>query len=215
MILGENSKLMNFIQGRRRIAAFAAGVSLGTAVGIAAATLSSPADAAVTNRQAAAYVIETALEMGMGALDAAVLGEIALHEGYRDAPYLDIVGKKTWCFGDTVGRPPEPYTLHSCTALFIHRVGHDYAEPVASCTEHWDSIPILAQKSVVEIAYNIGVGRYCRSSIRQYLDEGRGSAACERILLYNKAGPPGAKKVIPYLDKRRKQEAELCRQGFR
>jgi len=61
----------------------------------------------------------------------------------------------------------------------------------------------------VSLAYNIGYGGFCKSSIVKSLKQKPPdyAGACEAILLWNKAGG----KVLPGLVKRRQAEYQQCR----
>lgn len=162
-----------------------------------------------------ARVIEGALKQGMSLIDAATYGELAISEGLRLEPYTDIAGVRTVCFGETQNVEDRPYTLDECVETFLHRVDHDFHMPVARCTRSWETLPVLVQEAAVEFAYNIGTGNYCGSTFRQQLDQGRGAAACERILPWNKVRQNGELVVSRGLTNRREREAALCREGFR
>lgn len=163
----------------------------------------------------AARVIESALEHGMSLVDAATYGELALSEGLRLTPYDDLAGVRTVCFGETQEVEERTYTLDECIIRFLMRVEHDFHDPVSRCTHSWDMLPVLVQESIVEFAYNVGVQRYCNSSVRKWLDEGRGAEACARFLLWNKIRRAGRLIESKGLTNRRAREAALCRAGFR
>lgn len=57
-----------------------------------------------------------------------------------------------------------------------------------------------------DLAYNIGVTAFCRSSIVRDFNHGDTISSCNRIRLYNRA----AGKVLPGLVARRAAESELC-----
>jgi len=81
---------------------------------------------------------------------------------------------------------------------------------VAKCT------PSLRGKdeewaAATSLAYNIGVGAYCKSSIDRFFDAGQPAKACDTFLLWDKAGG----KRVQGLANRRAAERALCLKGIR
>ena len=79
---------------------------------------------------------------------------VAKWEGKRNDPYVDIVGVKTVCFGET-RVAMRRYSDAECTAMLQEAV-KGFAEPVARCT------PMIANRpyqlaAASSLAYNIGV----------------------------------------------------------
>jgi lysozyme len=125
--------------------------------------------------------------------------------------YRDIVGIWTICDGDTKNvRPGMVETREGCRKrLESQLLAH--AKPVMACT------PRLAEKgrdfqrwAAVSLAYNIGTGAYCRSSIDRAFDAGKWRAGCDAMLKWNKAGG----RVITGLTKRRERERAICLRGL-
>jgi lysozyme len=58
---------------------------------------------------------------------------------------------------------------------------------------------------LVSFAFNVGLGNLQRSTIRIKANRGEWEAAADAFLLWNKAGG----KVLPGLDKRRKDERAM------
>ena len=119
--------------------------------------------------------------------------------------YRDIVGIPTICDGETEGvKMGMVETIEGCkarneAALIRH------AEPVLACT------PTLRAHAnqlaaAISLAYNIGTGAYCRSTVDRRFDAGQWRAACDAFLMWNKAGG----KVVNGLDRRRRAERDLC-----
>lgn len=151
-------------------------------------------------------ILAVALALGISAGAAEmIVPYIADHEGLRLAGYLDIVGVPTKCFGDTydviVGKR---YTMEECLDSLATQI-IDHAKPVLECT------PVLKDHkhqlaAAASLAYNIGGPAYCRSSVARRFNEGQWQAACNAILLYDKAGG----KTVKGLTKRRTDEYNLC-----
>ncbi len=126
-------------------------------------------------------------------------------------PYRDIVGVWTQCDGETLNvtatTPAE--TPEGCAIKLDTRLA-GFAQEVAKCT------PYLRGRdaqwaSATSLAYNIGTGGYCKSSIDRYFDAGQPTKACDAFLLWNKAGG----KPVQGLTNRRKAERELCLKGLK
>ncbi|WP_296966934.1 lysozyme [uncultured Desulfovibrio sp.] len=134
------------------------------------------------------------------------------YEGYVPEAYRDPVGIWTKCFGDTTNvTPGAKYTFAECSkSLNDHFI--ETSAPVMRC------VPDLAHQNprvivaMLDMAYNIGPGAFCKSSVARYANAGEWTAACKRISeIYKTAkGEP-----LPGLEVRRNAESELCLQGLR
>ena len=146
--------------------------------------------------------------VGAGAC-ALLLAIIPQHEGKRNVGYLDPVGIATKCMGDTtdvvIGRV---YTDAECLAS-MERQLIAHADGVLACTPglkgHDNQLA-----AAVSLAYNIGVGAYCKSTVAKRFGAGDLKGGCAAITLYNKAGG----KVLPGLVRRRAAERALCEKGL-
>lgn len=151
------------------------------------------------------------LAAAVAALMVTTAAFVAPWEGFAARPYKDIVGKVTWCYGETQGAPQPLYTQAECQALLVGRLP-DYYEPIKAC---WGeaSDRLLGDNQRVAFlssAYNFGVGAFCKSSMVRLLREGNVRAACEALMLYTRAGG----KVIKGLVNRRSAERALCLKGL-
>ena len=136
---------------------------------------------------------------------AALLASIGSYEGTRYTTYRDMVGVPTVCEGITgegvvMGKT---YTRAECDALLAARV-EVAGKGVLSCVH----APLNQHQydAFADLAYNIGVGGFCRSSIAAAANAKQYTEACNRIMLYDKAGGV----VVQGLVNRRKQERDLC-----
>lgn len=141
--------------------------------------------------------------MGGAALAAAV-AMIAGFEGRRNAPYHDMAGVLTVCHGETQV-PMRRYSDAECAAMLRRRVEHDYAKPVLAC------VPALAHRpgplvASVSLAYNIGVGAFCRSTVARRFNAGDWAGGCDAFRVWTRAN--GA--VVPGLVRRREAERRMC-----
>jgi lysozyme len=153
-----------------------------------------------------------------------VAGTMA-HEGWVLKGYKDPVrgaALPTACDGVTEGVVlGKAYTEDECIRMsMLAKVKH--AAPLAQCIEKEMPAPFLA--SMVDTAYNVGVGNFHKSAMCRQMKAGNYPAACDAILLYNKARKtPGG----PLLDcnirsnncygviVRRKEQRKACLEGLK
>lgn len=125
-------------------------------------------------------------------------------EGLRTVAYRDPVGIPTICFGETRGvRMGDRATVPECKEMLGERL-LEFSNAVDSCLHH----PLTDGQRVafVSLAYNIGTGAFCRSSVAAYARRGEMAAACEAIMRFRYAkGVP-----LPGLTRRRKEERAIC-----
>lgn len=131
-------------------------------------------------------------------------------EGARQNAYPDPATRgKPWtiCMGHTEGvRPGDTLTLAECKALLLVDL-ESYASGVERCIR----VPMADQTYVafISLAYNIGIGAFCKSSVANLYNNGQARNACDAMLHYNRA----AGVVFPGLTHRREKERALCLQG--
>ncbi len=129
-------------------------------------------------------------------------------EGLRTDPYRDSIGKLTVCVGETRVNMRR-YTVEECKKMLAEALEREFAEKVLQCTPSLQSRP-YALAAATSLAYNVGVGAYCRSTADRQFDAGNWRGGCDAILLWNKAGG----RVVQGLVNRRKAERQLCLQGL-
>lgn len=138
-------------------------------------------------------------------LSAAALVGIALHEGYRGEAYIPVPGDvPTIGFGTTggvkLGDKTEPVkalqrklqdiqafegALRQCVTVPLHQYEYD---------------------AYLSLAYNIGTGAFCSSTLVRKLNQQDYVGACEQILRWDKfKGKP-----LPGLTRRREAEYITC-----
>lgn len=142
------------------------------------------------------------------ALSAVALIGIANHEAFRSKAYKDVVNVATIGFGTTAGvKPGDTITVERA----LIRLGQDVGRFESEMRRCIGDVPLYQHEwdAYVSLAYNIGYGGFCKSTIVRRLKQNppdyRG--ACEAILMWNKAGG----KVWPGLVKRREAEYRLCK----
>lgn len=144
------------------------------------------------------------------ALSASVLVMIAGVEQYRGTAYDDGVGVQTIGFGTTQGVKVGDKTDPVRALGMLYRDANEITEQIAQCV---GDVPVHQHEAdaFVSLAYNIGAGAFCRSTLVKKLKQKPPDyeGACAEILRWDKAGG----KVMAGLTKRRKQEYQLCVEG--
>ncbi len=153
-----------------------------------------------------------ALAALVGAGAAAILfATVPAHEGEVLTTYLDPVGIATVCYGDTnpkMAIPGASYSREECLqSLERQLVAH--AEPVLTCAPDVTSSPEMTA-AFVSLAYNIGTGAFCKSTVVRKYKAGDYDGACAAIEMWNRAGG----KILPGLVRRRADERALCEKGI-
>lgn len=127
-------------------------------------------------------------------------------EGLRTVAYRDPVGIPTVCFGETRGvKMGDRHTADECRDMLAVRLD-EFNDGVDRCIH----VPMSDKRraAVVSFAYNVGTGALCASTFARKLNAGDPNA-CDELLRWNRAGGI----VWPGLDRRRRAERQLCREG--
>ena len=138
------------------------------------------------------------------AISAACLVGIATHEGYRSEAYKDTVGIPTVGFGETAGVKMGDKTTPERALVQLLESTEKHADAIRQCIH----VPLYQHEfdAYISLAYNIGTGAFCRSTLVKKLNAKDYAGACEEIRRWNKAGG----KVLPGLVKRRDVEYRTC-----
>ena len=133
------------------------------------------------------------------------------YEGYRAKPYLCPANVATIGYGSTYYADGKKLTLQdppmdepTARALLLVELEHTYLPGVLR------NCPILATdvrkcNSIVDFAYNCGVGRLQTSTLKRKINASDWEGAKEQLMLWTKGGG----KVLPGLLKRRISECAL------
>ena len=153
----------------------------------------------------------TAVGLGVSAL---VIGMatpfIAQWEGVRLEAYRDIVGVPTICFGDTHGvKMGEKATMSECVDRLEADVQMFYAE-IGRCMTN-PSIPAGVQASMLELAFNVGSGPVCRSTMMRLANARQYHAACNELHRWVRAG---GKRIRGLQNRRADSKRSLCLKGL-
>lgn len=147
------------------------------------------------------------IAVGLGAAITLASGFIGLREGFVNHVYRDSVGVATYCYGET--RNPvagKVYTRQECDATLAKRVT-EFDTGVRACVHRL--LPTKVEAAFDSLAYNIGLGAFCGSTLVRQANNGDLTAACNGMVVWNKAG----KRALPGLTVRRGAERALCLEG--
>lgn len=128
-------------------------------------------------------------------------------EGLRLKAYRDVIGVPTVCYGETKGvRMGDRYTKAECDKMFVQRLD-GFANAVEKCIRK----PMSNETEVafVSLAFNIGEGAFCKSSVARLYNASAYRESCNAMLRFNRAGG----RVVRGLTLRRQKERELCLKG--
>lgn len=137
-------------------------------------------------------------------LSAAALVGIATWEGYREDAYTDIVGVWTIGFGTTDGvkrgHKTSPVEALNRKLSDVQK----FEGAIKQCV----TVPLHQHEydAYLSLAYNIGTGAFCGSTLVRRLNAQDYAGACKEILRWNRAGG----QVVKGLDNRRKAEHQKC-----
>ena len=137
-------------------------------------------------------------------LSAAALVGIVVHEGYSDTPYFDSVGVPTIGFGTTHGvKPTDRTTPPKALARALSDI-QQFEGALKRCVK----VPLHQYEydAFLSLAYNIGPGAFCHSTLVRKLNAGDYAGACKEILRWDRAGGV----VLKGLTKRRQAEYNQC-----
>lgn len=139
------------------------------------------------------------------ALSASALVGIATHEDYRGDAYVPVAGDvPTIGFGTTKGVRPGDKTTPPRALIALLRDADESAQAVRRCAP----VPMYQDEfdAYVSLAYNIGSGAFCRSTLVRKLNAGDYAGACAELLRWDKMGG----RTLPGLTKRRQAEYRQC-----
>lgn len=148
---------------------------------------------------------KTRITVAALAVSAAALVGIATHEGYRGEAYRDAAGIPTIGYGETAGVKMGDKTTPERALVQLLESTEKHADAIRQCIK----VPLYQHEfdAYVSLAYNIGAGNFCRSTLVKKLNAKDYAGACEEIRRWNKAGG----KVLPGLVKRREAEYSMCK----
>lgn len=155
--------------------------------------------------------------LGSAATAAALITFTGGNEGKENMPYKDPGGVWTVCHGQT-GVSMRYYTDAECDGMFADSlVG--FAGKVRDMTSGFDTLPDHVKVSTIDFAYNVGLGNYQSSTLRQMLVAKQLPQACEQFLRWRlmklngkniDCSEPQYAKTCGGLWTRRRAEFDMC-----
>lgn len=135
---------------------------------------------------------------------------IAKWEGLETTAYRDIVGVPTVCYGETRGvKMGDTYTKAQCMDMLKVAVGEYYTK-IQPCMTNKD-IPVGVQASLLELAYNVGTGAACKSTMMRLANQGKYKEACRELDKWVRAGGQPIKGLQ---NRRADSKINLCLKGL-
>jgi GH24 family phage-related lysozyme (muramidase) len=136
---------------------------------------------------------------------------IAKWEGLSLIAYKDIVGVPTVCYGETRGvTMSDRYTKQQCEDMLKASVAEYYNKLKPYMTN--PDIPIGVQASLLELAYNVGIGAAGRSTMMKLANQGKYEEACRELDKWVKAG---GGRVQGLVNRRAESKTKLCLVGLK
>jgi lysozyme len=137
-------------------------------------------------------------------VSATALVGIAGFESYRGTAYLDSVNVPTLGYGTTQGVKLGDKTTPERALVRLLADATGTGEAIKGCIQ----VPLYQHEfdAYVSLAYNIGEGAFCRSSLVRLLNQGNYRAACDQVLRWDMAGG----RKLAGLTKRRQAEWRTC-----
>ena len=153
----------------------------------------------------------TRLKTTLLALSASGLLAIAGYEGYSATAYKDTGGISTVGFGHT-GPEVKPGTRVTVVQA-LNTLGKDVGKTERALQSCLGDDVLLTQNewdAYTSLAYNVGAGAVCKSSIPRKLRAGQYAAACKTILDFDRVRVNGRLIKSQGLANRRRREYEKC-----
>lgn len=152
----------------------------------------------------------------VGAIAATSLfASVPKEEGTEYKAYRDIAGIWTVCQGDTNDVHPGLIETPEGCRQRLERQLVAHAGPVMSCTPRLSEPGRDYQRAAaVSLAYNIGVGAWCKSTADRRFDAGDFRGGCDAFLSWSKARVRGELRTVQGLLNRRQRERLVCLRGL-
>jgi len=141
----------------------------------------------------------------VGAAAATTLGAfVPEFEGMVLRGYKDPVGIVTACAGHTLtAQLGRPYTKEECDSLLEYDLAV-HAAGVMKCVK--PEMTTGQKAAFVSFAYNVGIRKFCESTMAKKLNSGDAAGACKELSRWTTAGG----KQLMGLVRRRAAERALC-----
>lgn len=145
----------------------------------------------------------------VGTVCAALITLIVGFEGVVTHAYRDAGGVPTVCVGHTEGvKMEDQYTKAQCWEILAADIPK-YERFVNKCVHV--PFPPKRRMALIDLAFNVGGGGFCRSDAVRLLNAGDVVSGCNAIIGF-RVTQPGVKGPLKGLIRRRKAESALCLQ---
>lgn len=142
------------------------------------------------------------------ALVALATATISQFEGRELRAYRDIVGVWTICDGETKGvKPGDVATPAECDSMLAKNLVL-YENGIDKCLTA--AVPGKTKVAFLSLAYNVGTGAFCKSTLVKKANAGDLKGACDQLLVWVRAGG----RFVQGLHNRRVAERVLCYDGL-
>lgn len=139
----------------------------------------------------------------VGTAAAGLIAVVAQWEGKSNAPYADLIGKMTVCYGET-NVPMRRYSDDECKDMLAGSLASYAGAVLKRNPELKGHDPQIVAAS--SLTYNIGIAAYNRSTVAKQFSAGRWVSACNAFGSWSYAGG----RKVPGLANRRAAEAKIC-----
>ena len=179
-------------------------------------------DQAATERTRDAYVQAVARDTSTShAVKVAMVMGSYYESSYKHigTPYVDKLGKGqplTVCNGVT-GQgvvPGRYYTPEDCYKLERSRYVSTEAKLMADTGATWEAANVLQQATMIDFAWNKGLGAWGASTMRRMFLAGDIVGACQQNERWTRGTVGGVSTVLPGLVTRAGANADLCESGL-
>ena len=125
-------------------------------------------------------------------------------EGYSPTPYLDIVGVRTVCYGQTGNIENRRYSKAECEAMLESELGR-YLTRLQSCT--FQPLRRHEWAALLSWSYNVGTSAACKSTLIRKVNAGAPPREfCAELHKWVYAGGKRVKGLV----NRREAEYRMC-----
>ncbi|HIF9238271.1 TPA: lysozyme [Photobacterium damselae] len=109
----------------------------------------------------------------------AALALTGAFEGYRLVAYQDSGGIWTACYGETLGiKPKQVFDHETCEAMFSSSLQR-HNRPLEAIPH---ALPPQVHLASLDLAYNIGIHAFQRSTLHRHLQDADYEAACQQFI---------------------------------
>ena len=156
------------------------------------------------------YVRILAAALGSTAMATTSIMYTAKWEGLRTKAYMDMAGVPTICVGRTLNvKLGDTATVEQCHEWLAEDLVRHWND-IVRCAPGLKNAPEGYRVAMLDLAYNIGAGAWCRSSLKALTESKEYKKACSRTLQFVYVGT----KYVQGLANRRNDLYNVCIRGL-